>query len=141
MTLNKILVVEDSELLHRMYDLIFMRYKAQGGTIIHAFDGQDALHRLADHPDVDLIVLDINMPVMSGLEFLLYCKREKVFESIPVIIISTEGKEEDTIRGLQAGARAYLTKPFQPTDLHKLIDRIFSRTEEPSRQAPRAREL
>ncbi len=139
MIINKILVVEDSELLHRMYDLIFMRYKAQGCTILHAFNGQEALVRLAEHPDVALIVLDINMPLMSGLEFLLHCKKEKIFENIPVVIISTEGKEQDTIRGLQAGARGYLTKPFQPTDLHQLIGRIFSRPEEAAQSAANAR--
>lgn len=126
MKLNKILIVEDSELLHRMYDVVFRQHRVDGGVLLHAYNGKEALGHLAQHPDADLILLDINMPVMSGLEFLLHCKEQQVFREIPVIIISTEGKEEDTVRGLQAGARAYLTKPFRPQDLHELIDRIFA---------------
>lgn len=125
MNLNKVLVVEDSELLHRMYDLILMRYRHSGASVLHAYNGREALTVLADNPDTQLILLDINMPVMSGLEFLLHVKKERVFESIPVLIISTEGKEADTLRGLEAGARGYLTKPFQATDLHGLIDKVL----------------
>jgi two-component system chemotaxis response regulator CheY len=126
MNIKKILVVEDSELLHKMYDLIFTRYRKNGTQIIHAQNGREALNRLNVHPDVDLIILDINMPVMSGLEFLNYYNEEKVFKRIPVIIISTEGKEEDTLRGLEAGAKGYITKPFQANDLYKIIEKILS---------------
>ena len=124
--LKKVLIVEDSELLHRMYDLIFLRYKNEQTKVLHSFNGKHGLEKLAAHPDCDLILLDINMPIMSGLEFLHNMMREEAYRSIPVIIISTEGKEEDTLRGLDAGARAYLTKPFQPGELHDLIARIFS---------------
>ena len=123
--LQKVLVVEDSVLLHKMYDLILMRYRDRGATVVHAFNGKEALVQLNDHPDTDLIILDINMPVMSGLEFLNYRGQTKVFQGIPVILVTTEGREEDTRRGLSAGARAYLSKPFHPNDLHKLIDKIF----------------
>lgn len=123
--MKKILIVEDSELLHRMYDLIFQRYRQTGTQVLHAYHGREALSQLTSHPDVDLIVLDINMPVMSGLEFLSHCRRESVFQHIPVIIVSTEGKEDDTMRGLQSGARAYITKPFKPADLHILIDKVI----------------
>lgn len=125
MSMHKILIVEDSELLHRMYDLILLRYRKAGAKIVHANNGREALGKLNAHPDVDLIILDINMPVMSGLEFLTHCKQEKVFQGIPVIIVSTEGKEEDTLRGLKAGAKGYVTKPFQAVDLYRMIDRIF----------------
>ena len=126
MKLQKILIVEDSELLHRMYDVVFRQHRNNSGVLLHAFNGKEALERLAQHPDVDLILLDINMPIMSGLQFLQYCQAQRVFRGIPVIVISTEGKHDDTIRALQAGARGYLTKPFKPVDLHALIDRVFT---------------
>jgi len=118
-----ILIVEDSELLHRMYEVVF---RSSAAALLHAFNGREALERLAQHPDVDLILLDINMPVMSGLQFLQHCQAERVFRDIPVIVISTEGKKDDTLRALQAGARGYVTKPFRPKDLHALIDRLFA---------------
>lgn len=124
-SINKIMVVEDSELLHRMYDLILLRYIKDGTQIIHAYNGKEALESLSAHPDTDVIILDINMPVMSGLEFLNYRRQEDVFREIPVIIVSTEGKQDDTIRGLRAGAKGYVTKPFQASDLSSLIERVL----------------
>lgn len=129
MNIGKIMVVEDSELLHRMYDLIFMRYTRNGTHIVHCLNGREALNQLNSHADTDIIILDINMPVMSGLEFLHHCKQENVFRHIPVVIVSTEGKEEDTIRGLKCGAKGYVTKPFQPQDLYKIMEDILSMTE------------
>ena len=64
------------------------------------------------------------MPVMNGLEFLQRVQKEAAYKDIPVIIISTEGKEEDTIRGLKMGAKGYVKKPFQASELHSLIEKI-----------------
>jgi two-component system chemotaxis response regulator CheY len=122
--LNKVMVVDDSLLMHRMYDIIFMRYK--GVRVVHAREGQEALDLLRSNPDTDLIVLDINMPVMNGLEFLGRLKSERVYADIPVIIVTTEDKEKETLRGLQSGARGYVKKPFHPTSLHALIEQIFN---------------
>ena len=93
-------------------------------TLVHAHDGLEALQCLGDHADIDLILLDINMPRMSGLEFLTNVKADAAFQEIPVIIISTEGKEEDTMRGLQAGAAAYIKKPFGNQELLEVIQRL-----------------
>lgn len=125
---KKIMVIEDSELLHRMYDLIFMNLKSKGWQLIHANNGKEAFEKLHLHPDTALIILDINMPVMSGLEFLLHRNKMNAFKEIPVIIVSTEGREEDTIRGLEAGAKAYIKKPFQPSSLIKIIDKLLNKT-------------
>ncbi|HXH40438.1 MAG TPA: response regulator [Thermoanaerobaculia bacterium] len=132
MKLQKILIVEDSELLHRMYEVVFRQHRFKQGVLLHAMNGKEALDRLAQHSDVDLIVLDINMPVMSGLQFLQFCQSERVFREIPVIVVSTESKKDDTLRALQAGARGYVTKPFRPHDLHALIDRIFGFSDRPT---------
>ena len=121
--LKKILVVDDSELIHNMFRIIFKRFK--GSQQIDAFNGVEALKKLAEEDAIELILLDINMPMMDGLTFLDILKREKIYDKIPVIIVSTEGKEEDTIRGLQMGARGYVKKPFKPPELYKLIEQIF----------------
>jgi two-component system, chemotaxis family, chemotaxis protein CheY len=116
---KKILVVEDSRLIHKMYEVMLRPI-----TLVSAFDGQDGLAKLNQNPDVDFIILDINMPKMTGLEFIAHIKAVPALANIPVVIVSTEGKEEDVARGLRSGATAYLRKPFQREDLLKIVNRI-----------------
>jgi DNA-binding response OmpR family regulator len=66
------------------------------------------------------------MPVMNGLEFLNHCRKEDVFQHIPIIVTGTQGKEEDTMNGIKAGAKAYLIKPFETANLYKVIDKVFN---------------
>jgi len=126
--LKKVLVVDDSTLIHQMYKLVFMRYK--DCNLVSAMNGMEALDKLSQDQGIELILLDINMPVMNGLQFLENLHREGHHKDIPVIIVSTEGKEEDTLRGLSMGARGYVKKPFQPAELHSMIEKIF--TESPA---------
>jgi len=119
---RKVLVVEDSRLIHKMYEVML-----RPCMLIAAHDGREGLTRLEENPDVDVIILDINMPHMTGLQFLGQVKAKPEFAQIPVIIVSTEGKEEDVARGLQAGAVAYLKKPFQREDLLKIIGRFATK--------------
>lgn len=121
--IKKIMVVDDSALIHQMYRLVMSRYRC---TIIDAMNGQEAHELLTANNDIDLILLDINMPVMNGVQFLEKAQPLGIASRIPIIVISTEGKEADTIRGLKLGARGYLTKPFQPAALHEMIDKIFA---------------
>ena len=74
---------------------------------------------------MSLILLDINMPVMNGIEFIKKVKELAKYNDIPIIMVSTEGKEEDTMRGLALGAKGYVKKPFQPSDLHAIIEKIY----------------
>lgn len=120
--LKKVLVVDDSALIHQMYKMVLMRYKCD---IIEALNGQDGLDKLVKNPDANLILLDINMPLMNGLEFIKKVKDLGNYDHIPIIIVSTEGKEEDTMRGLTLGAKGYVKKPFQPSDLHTLIEKLY----------------
>jgi len=120
--IEKLLVVDDSALIHQMYRLVMSRYRC---TFADAMNGQEALDILAVQHDIKLILLDINMPVMNGLQFMEKAAALGIVSTVPIIIISTEGKEEDTIRGLKLGARGYLTKPFQPAALHEMIEKIF----------------
>lgn len=125
--LKKVLVVDDSELIHNMYRLIMKKY--QGCEIIKAMNGREALDKLAISGTVDLILLDVNMPIMNGIQFLETIKAEGKYTSIPVIIISTEGKEEDTVRALGLGAKGYIVKPFKSMMLHGLIEEIVKKQE------------
>jgi len=120
--LKKVLVVDGSALIHQMYKMVLMRYRCE---IVQALNSQDGIDKLEKNPDVNMMLVDINMPLMNGLEFVQKVKSLKKFASIPIIIVCTEGKEEDTQRGLALGASGYVKKPFQPTDLHSLINKLF----------------
>lgn len=120
---KKVLVIDDSTLIHKMFKLILPRT-----TQVDAFDGRQALDCLAENPDIDLILLDINMPQMNGFEFLERLRADAAFANIPVIIVSTEGKDEDTIRGLEAGATAYIRKPFRNEAAADLIRQVIARS-------------
>lgn len=123
--LNKILVVDDSQLIHSMYRLVLKRYG--GCNIVDAMNGLEALDVLSRENDFDLILLDINMPVMNGLQFMEKIKKENIHRHIPIIVISTEGKEEDTLRALKLGAWGYAVKPFKPQVLYDLIEKVLAK--------------
>jgi len=116
---RKVLVVDDSKLMHKMYEVMLRQY-----PLVYASDGRQALERLQEHADIDLVLLDINMPNMNGLEFLAQIRSNGAHQSLPVIIISTEGRDEDTQRGLEAGATAYIKKPFHSEDILEKISQL-----------------
>lgn len=122
---KKVLVVDDSLLLHRMFEIAFTSYKASEIDVLFAESGKDGLIRLHEHPDTDLIFLDINMATMSGLEFLSRVKSEQAFRGIDVVLQTTEDASRDVERGLEAGAKDYLPKPFTPEQLHAMLDEMF----------------
>src|SRR5262245_60991812 len=74
----------------------------------------------------DIILTDINMPDINGLELLSFLKNHPLYKTIPVVIISTEKSEADRKRGLALGADDYLTKPFEPGELENIIRRILN---------------
>lgn len=120
--IKKVLVVDDSGLIHNMYKLMMKKY--EGCSLVTAFNGKEALEKLECENDFDLILLDVNMPVMNGIQFLEAVRREGKHTHIPIIVISTEGKEDDTLKGLGLGARGYIVKPFKSLMLHDLIEKI-----------------
>ncbi|NMB99310.1 MAG: response regulator [Thermoanaerobaculaceae bacterium] len=122
---EKILIVEDSVIHQKIYE-IFLSSREKF-VLLCASNGREGLEVLAANPDVSMIILDINMPLMSGLEFLKIVKKEESLKDIPVIICSTEGSEEDIIRGLKCGASAYIKKPFTSDELLALMNEINKR--------------
>ncbi len=105
--------------MHKMYEVMLRQY-----PLVFAADGRQALERLQEHGEIDLVILDINMPNMNGLEFLGKIRSDTAFVDLPVVIVSTEGRDEDTIRGLEAGASAYIRKPFHSEEILDVIARL-----------------
>ena len=104
------LVVEDSPTMRQL--IVFALSRIRGLTVVEADDGVDALKKLAGG-HFDIILTDINMPVMDGLKLVKRVRGDEVLKAIPIVIITTEGAEEDRQRALALGANAYITKPIQ----------------------------
>jgi two-component system, chemotaxis family, chemotaxis protein CheY len=121
---KKILIVEDSPTMQRMYRMVLG--SRPGTELLFARDGAEGLDRIAQEPDVGLMIVDVNMPRMDGLEFLRRARSELGVVDVPAIVISTEGEEHDRQAALDAGAAAYLTKPWTPDELLGTLDRITS---------------
>ena len=120
------LVIDDSKLLHQMYRLIFARGPLAGNTLYHAANGREGYALLAQHPELTLVFLDLNMPEMNGLELLARRAAERLHLHVPIVLVTTESTEEDEARARAAGAWDYLRKPFQPADLERLVARALA---------------
>jgi two-component system chemotaxis response regulator CheY len=118
-----ILVVEDSPTMRQL--ITFAMKRIAGTKVIEATDGVDALKKLSSEK-VDLILADINMPVMDGLKLVSLVKNNETYKDIPVIIITTEGAREDKERAMAIGANAYLAKPIQTQELIKLVNSFIA---------------
>jgi two-component system, chemotaxis family, chemotaxis protein CheY len=107
-----VLVIDDSRLVRQQ---VGRTLATAGFSIIEATDGLDALAKLAGSPTTALMICDINMPNMSGLEFLEELKAKG--SSIPVVMLTTEGQPELIQRAKALGAKGWLVKPFKPDAL------------------------
>lgn len=109
----RLLVVDDSIVVRRVLALTVMQVpELAGATIDEAGNGAIALKKLAQGP-YDLVLSDIRMPYVDGFELLRVARREMGL-TIPIVLISTLGREEDVRRGMEAGATAYILKPLSP---------------------------
>ncbi len=120
----KFLIVEDSPTMRQLIAFSLKRFR--NAKIIEAVDGLDALRKLAGPEKIDLILTDINMPLMDGLKLVSMVRQNAELKDIPIIIITTEGAEEDRERGLALGANAYIAKPIQSSHLIKTISELLA---------------
>jgi two-component system, chemotaxis family, chemotaxis protein CheY len=104
------LVVEDSPTMRQLIVFALSRVKAL--KVVEADDGVDALKKLSQQ-HFDVLITDINMPMMDGLKLVSMVRKDEAHKEIPIIIITTEGAQEDRQRALSLGANAYITKPIQ----------------------------
>lgn len=118
----KILVVEDSPTTRAM--ITSAVEVIDGMEIFESKSGFEAL-KLLPHHSFNLIITDINMPDINGLELVSFVKKNPGYKHIPLIIITTEGSERDREKGLSLGANEYLVKPFNPEELQKLVKKYL----------------
>ena len=118
---RRILVVDDEE---RMVRFIRLNLEHDGFQVSEAFNGKQAIDKLRDTPD--LILLDVMMPDLDGFEVLQTIRE---VSSVPVIMLTAKGEEDDRVRGLELGADDYVTKPFSPRELVSRVRAVLRRTE------------
>lgn len=111
---NVVLIVEDEAPIS---DILSFNLKKEGYEVRTAFDGEEGLKKALEK-DVDLVLLDVMLPVMDGFEV---CKRIRISSSVPVIIVTAKEEEVDKVLGLELGADDYITKPFS---MRELIARV-----------------
>lgn len=115
-----IMVVDDSGSFRTVVKLALQK---AGYTVVEAVDGQDAVDKLgAAKPN--LIVCDVNMPRMDGLSFARHVKASPAHKFTPMIMLTTESQDEKKAEGRAAGVRAWITKPFQPSQLVDAVNRL-----------------
>ncbi len=120
----RVLVVDDSRAMRSVVRRIIEISGFEMDECMEASHGQDALTVLGQHP-VDIILTDINMPVMNGEQFLVSLKADKWLAPIPVVVVSTDGSDERVRRMIGMGADGYIKKPFFPEALRCELERIL----------------
>jgi two-component system chemotaxis response regulator CheY len=122
MTGYKVLVVEDSPTMRQL--IVFALKRIRGFQIVEANDGVDGLKKLSAEK-FDLILTDINMPIMDGLKLVSMVRNDPNYKETPIIVITTEGATEDRERALALGANEYITKPIQTMKILETVRRLM----------------
>ena len=125
---KRVLIVDDSATLRLSVE---MTLKPAGFEVVHATNGEEGLKVLeqlaAEGKRVDMIISDINMPVMDGITFIKEVKKRPQFKFIPILVLTTEREDSKKLEGKRAGASGWLVKPFKPNTLLTVV-RKFTRS-------------
>jgi two-component system chemotaxis response regulator CheY len=124
---QRILIVEDSATMRSLLASTLEELDVPV-KITEASSGFEAL-RFLPREQYDLVVTDINMPDINGLELVSFLKNNEQYQGIPLLIVSTEGSERDRDKGFELGADAYLVKPFDPEALRQVARDLLARPE------------
>ncbi|MGA2201269.1 MAG: response regulator [Terriglobales bacterium] len=114
------LIVDDSSVMRKIVERSLRQAGVDLEKVVEASNGAEALAALQDNV-VDLILCDINMPVMDGLEFVRQVATVESAKGVPIVMITTEGSESHVVQALSAGARGYIRKPFTPDQVKEHV--------------------
>jgi two-component system chemotaxis response regulator CheY len=119
--MKTILTVDDSATVRQMTGLVL---RGAGYEVIEAVDGEDALAKLKGR-EINLVVTDINMPKMDGLEFTRRLRATEAHQYVPVVLLTTESQPEKKQEGKAAGATGWIVKPFNPEQLLAVVKKVL----------------
>jgi DNA-binding response OmpR family regulator len=132
MSKETILIVDDEE---DILELLKVNLKNEGYSILQTMTGEEAI-KIAKHSSPDLIVLDLMLPGIDGLEVTKYLRKTESTEDIPIVMLTAKGEETDVVTGLELGANDYMSKPFSPRELTARIRAILRRRQRHSKEEP-----
>lgn len=118
---TKVLVVDDSQMVRLQ---VGRALTAAGFVVIEAVDGADAIEKLQENPNTSLIVCDVNMPRMNGIDFLE--RKNELGNGVPVVMLTTEGQPELIKKAKALGAKGWVMKPFKPESLVAAAKKLTS---------------
>jgi DNA-binding response OmpR family regulator len=118
--MKKVLIVDDHAHTHR---LIEVPLKSLGFQVLHADDGEEGV-ALAQRDRPDVIILDVTMPKLSGMDVLRTLKADEALRPVPVVMLTAQGDDEEVSAAMDAGAAHYLRKPFRPIDVTNLVRQL-----------------
>jgi len=118
-----VLIVEDSPTMRQL--IIFALKRLREAEVVEASDGVDGYKKLSQKK-FDIVITDINMPVMDGLKLVSLIRKDQVHKDVPIVIITTEGAMEDKQRALALGANAYITKPIQASKVLGTVKELLN---------------
>jgi two-component system chemotaxis response regulator CheY len=114
------LIVDDSSVMRKIVERCLRQAGMDLGQVLEASNGAEAL-ALVNENTFDLILSDINMPVMDGLEFVRHLKELESAKNVPIVMITTEGGEKSVLEALSLGAKGYIRKPFTPDQVKEHV--------------------
>ncbi|HUM07145.1 MAG TPA: response regulator [Terriglobales bacterium] len=114
------LIVDDSSVMRKIVERSLRQAGIDLEKVVEASNGAEAIGALRDNP-VDLVLCDINMPVMDGLEFVRQVGTVENAKGVPIVMITTEGSESHVVQALSSGARGYIRKPFTPDQVKEHV--------------------
>jgi len=119
---KKIMIVDDSASLR---EVVAIALASAGYDVVQAVDGQDALTKL-EGGRVNLVICDVNMPVMDGITFVKEAKKREQYRFLPIMMLTTESRESRKEEGQRAGAKAWVVKPFRPEQILNAVAKLMT---------------
>lgn len=120
--MNKLMIVDDSSTMRKIIMRVLRQADIAVENILEAGNGVEALEQIAGNPDIQLILSDVNMPEMNGIELVKQVRVNHDAEKMPIIMITTEGGEAMRNKAIENGANGYVCKPFTPETIRTALD-------------------
>ncbi|MFT7485997.1 MAG: two-component system chemotaxis response regulator CheY [Candidatus Paceibacteria bacterium] len=120
--MNKLMIVDDSSTMRKIIKRVLRQAEVEVEIILEAGNGLEALEQLVANPDIALILSDVNMPEMNGIELVKKVREDRDKETLPIIMVTTEGGESMVSTAMTSGANGYVTKPFTPDTIRDALN-------------------